>query len=363
MALHPPVLLRDRPRRGIWLLTAALCVSALVGCSQRRTSFRPVFMSPRFRANRPVLMPNDCPSGNCGSSSTTVIPGGTTIESGTISSPSDSSVVPSPSLDSGFPSLEAPTSSSDSGFPRLDEPVSPASNSPPRPNVTPSEPPLELTPAQEGTPSAEPGPRLDPEKGAVRTSPSSTRSGRRSLFGGRPREASLREKLRPFVNDPEDLFSPPKADRPWKYVVIHHSAQPTGGLDAIDHEHRKVLGWQGCGYHFVIGNGTGSPDGQIEVAQRWSNQQHGVHCRDGKDSEVNEYGIGICLVGDLDASPPSERQIEATRFLVDYLTERYRVTSNHVGTHASLANSPTACPGKHFPTQAVLGSRDTARRQ
>lgn len=269
-------------------------------------------------------------------------------------------IVPSPApslLDSVTPPLDAPLS------PRIDEPVSPAGMSPPRPNAVPDEPTLELTPANEA-PTAAPGPSssLTPNRGASRKTPSTTQgTGRRNLFG-RPREASLRERLRPFVNDPDDLFTPPKADRPWKYVVMHHSSHASGGLNEIDREHRKVLGWEGCGYHFVIGNGTGSPDGQVEVAQRWSNQKHGVHCRDGKTSEVNEYGIGICLVGDLDNAGPTPRQIEAAKALVDYLGDRYQIADDRIGTHTTLAASPTACPGKHFPTQAIMGSRNYAQR-
>ena len=101
----------------------------------------------------------------------------------------------------------------------------------------------------------------------------------------------------------------------------------------------------------MIGNGTGSPDGQIEVAQRWTNQKHGVHCRNGKNPDVNEYGIGICLVGDLDKAPPTPRQIAAARALVAYLGDRYHIPADHIDTHAHLASSPTACPGKHFPSQ------------
>jgi N-acetyl-anhydromuramyl-L-alanine amidase AmpD len=186
-------------------------------------------------------------------------------------------------------------------------------------------------------------------------------NGRRGLLG-RPRQASLRERLRPFVNDPEDLFTPPKADRPWKYIVLHHSAHATGGYDEIDREHRKVLGWDGCGYHFVIGNGTGSPDGQVEVAQRWSSQKHGVHCRDAKSSEVNEYGIGICLVGDLDNAAPTPRQVAATQALVAYLGDHYNIPAERIDTHAALASSRTACPGKYFPAQAILGPRNYAQR-
>lgn len=355
MVLHSPASFALRPRRGILFLAVAMFASAaLVGCSHRRSSMRPVFVSPRVRASRPVLVPNNCPTGDCGG--TTIQPSRTTIDTGPgpISIPSDA---PS-TLESVTPSLEAPST------PQYDDSANPASISPPRPNAVPGdEPPLELNPANEA-PRAEPGPSSSmlPNRGGPRVTPSTTQGMKRRSLYGRPREASLREKLRPFVNDPEDLFTPPKADRPWKYVVLHHSAHATGGLDEIDHEHRKVLGWEGCGYHFVIGNGTGSPDGKIEVAQRWSNQKNGVHCSDGKTSEVNEYGVGICLVGDLDAAAPTPRQIESAKALIDYLGDRYQIPAERIGTHSALAVAPTACPGKHFPTQAIMGSRNYAQR-
>jgi N-acetyl-anhydromuramyl-L-alanine amidase AmpD len=176
------------------------------------------------------------------------------------------------------------------------------------------------------------------------------------------RQATLREGVRPFVNDPDTLFQPPKADRPWRYIVLHHSASPTGGYDSIDQEHRKRLGWQGCGYHFVIGNGSESPDGQIEVARRWTDQKNGVHCRDARNPDVNEYGIGICLVGDLESSPPTARQVAAARALVAYLGARYQIATDHTETHAHLAASSTSCPGRLFPTQAILGARGLALR-
>ena len=123
-----------------------------------------------------------------------------------------------------------------------------------------------------------------------------------------------------------------------------------------------MLGWEGCGYHFVIGNGTDSPDGKIEVAQRWSNQKNGVHCRNGKNPDVNEYGIGICLVGDLDDSPPTPRQVAAARALVAYLGDRYAISADRIETHAHLANGPTACPGKLFPSAAIFGTESVTLR-
>lgn len=208
---------------------------------------------------------------------------------------------------------------------------------------------------QERLPSAAPAPK-DPGVGAIVPGTSLKSINGRRNAPGRLRSAALTDRLTPYVNDPADLFSPPKADRPWKYVVLHHSASTTGGYDSIDREHRERLGWQGCGYHFVIGNGSETPDGRIEVARRWTDQKHGVHCRDGKHPDMNEYGIGICLVGDLEKAPPTERQIAAAQVLVAYLRSRYKIAADHTETHSHLAAAPTSCPGRLFPSQQILGS-------
>jgi hypothetical protein len=240
--------------------------------------------------------------------------------------------------------------------PDRDASANPASTSPPRPSSAGEEPPY-LKPNDPPTKgSTSKPPALDGP-----SSPSSQRTPTREVTG-RIRQTGLRQSVRQYVNDPDDLFSPPKADRPWKYVVLHHSAKSSGNYEQIDREHRKVLGWDGCGYHFMIGNGNGSPDGQIEVARRWSEQKNGVHCRNGKTPEVNEYGIGICLIGDIDDAPPTAKQIAAARALVAYLSERYQIPQARVETHAHLANSPTVCPGKYFPSEQILASAVTVQR-
>jgi N-acetyl-anhydromuramyl-L-alanine amidase AmpD len=178
----------------------------------------------------------------------------------------------------------------------------------------------------------------------------------------RVRRTSYQERLVPFLGKSggSELFFPDRADRPWKYIVLHHSANSSGNYDQIDAEHRKVLGYDGCGYHFVIGNGTGSGDGEIEISRRWVTQKHGVHCRNAKNAQIDEYGIGICLVGDLDREPPTPRQIAAAKALVAYLSARYRVSESRVETHSHLAATPTVCPGKYFPVEAFRSSSTAA---
>jgi hypothetical protein len=179
---------------------------------------------------------------------------------------------------------------------------------------------------------------------------------------GRVKKISARDRLQPFLSAEanDDLFYPNKADRPWQFVVLHHSANPEGNYDQIDGEHRKILGYDGCGYHFVIGNGTGSEDGQIEVSQRWVNQKHGVHCRNAKNAQADEYGIGICLVGDLDKEPPTPRQLAAARALISYLQSRYAIEQRNVETHSHLAAKPTVCPGRYFSTDDLLSTSPKA---
>src|SRR5438093_11294418 len=73
-------------------------------------------------------------------------------------------------------------------------------------------------------------------------------------------------------------WAPRVAPRAWRWIVIHHSASESGSMAVFDKEHR-AKGWDGVGYHFVIGNGTNSRDGQIEVTPRWPIQKWGAHAK------------------------------------------------------------------------------------
>ena len=44
------------------------------------------------------------------------------------------------------------------------------------------------------------------------------------------------------------------APRPWKWIVVHHSASPAGSASKFDIEHR-AKGWDELGYDFVIAQG------------------------------------------------------------------------------------------------------------
>ena len=147
---------------------------------------------------------------------------------------------------------------------------------------------------------------------------------------------------------PRSWYPPSSVEKNWTAIIIHHSATETGNMAVFDKQH-KSLGWDGVGYDFVIGNGTDSGDGQVEVTFRWRQQITGAHCKT-PDNWANEDGIGICLVGNFNDSLPSQRQMQSLVKLTDFLQKRYRIPQSQIFGHGETRGAHiTDCPGKLFP--------------
>ena len=141
----------------------------------------------------------------------------------------------------------------------------------------------------------------------------------------------------------------------WRSIVVHHSATRSGNAAEFDRYHRSQ-GWDELGYHFVIGNGHGSPDGKIEIGSRWHKQKHGAHCKT-VGNYYNEHGIGICLVGDFTKSRPTAHQLASLQRLVRFLRGEADIALSEVTTHGRVTRR-TACPGRHF---SLAGLRRAVR--
>jgi hypothetical protein len=140
-------------------------------------------------------------------------------------------------------------------------------------------------------------------------------------------------------------WTPRVKPRDWQWIVVHHSATPSGDAAHFDRMH-KDKGWDELGYHFVIGNGTDSGDGQIEVGPRWPIQKHGAHAKT-PDQRYNNYGIGICLVGNFDLDRPTAKQMQSLARLTAYLMKTYSIRPDHVLGHRDTGRA-TDCPGEHM---------------
>jgi len=107
----------------------------------------------------------------------------------------------------------------------------------------------------------------------------------------------------------------------------------------------------GLAYHFVIGNGTSTRNGQIEIGDRWVRQMRGGHVH---SDYMNNIGLGICLVGDFNRDQPTRAQLEACEELIRYLRTRCGKADGAemaVRPHREV-NPPrwaTDCPGNVFP--------------
>ncbi len=143
----------------------------------------------------------------------------------------------------------------------------------------------------------------------------------------------------------------PAPAREWEYIVIHHSATESGSA-ALFHVHHQARGMvNGLAYHFVIDNGTaGTRDGFIETGERWVKQLHGGHCR---QQEINERGIGVCLVGDFTRRQPTPKQMDSLILLVRGLQEQFQVAHGNIVGHGQVLGEFSECPGQSFPWEEL----------
>lgn len=136
----------------------------------------------------------------------------------------------------------------------------------------------------------------------------------------------------------------------WKYIIVHNSGTRQGNARIFDNYHRRVRKMEnGLAYHFVIGNGASSGNGQIEIGPRWTRQINGGHVA---SNYLNDISIGICLVGDLNRDLPTKAQLEALDELCTYLRGRVGKVKGKaaiVKGHKEINPKPTDCPGDRFP--------------
>ena len=135
----------------------------------------------------------------------------------------------------------------------------------------------------------------------------------------------------------------------WKGIVIHHSGSAVGSAESVTRQHQD-MGLRGLGYHFVVTNGKGGPNGQIAVGYRWTDQLPGAHTTGVDADRYNREYLGICLVGDGDRRPFTDAQLGALADLVSELAKACQIPADHVMMSRDI--SPSAGPGRLFPEAA-----------
>jgi hypothetical protein len=159
---------------------------------------------------------------------------------------------------------------------------------------------------------------------------------------------------------PRDWLPPSEVEKDWTAIVLHHSGTENGNARIFDRWHREGRHWDGIGYDFVIGNGTNSGDGEIEVTFRWREQIPGAHTGGTPGNWANEDAVGICLVGNFNDMMPTARQMRSLARLVRFLQRRYGISASRIYGHGTTPGARrTDCPGRNFRMdrlKAMLGS-------
>ena len=143
----------------------------------------------------------------------------------------------------------------------------------------------------------------------------------------------------------------PVASRRWRYIVVHNSGTRQGNAKAFDYYHRYVRKMQnGLAYHFVIGNGTSTGDGQIEIGDRWRRQINGGHVH---SDFLNNIALGLCLVGDFNRDVPTKNQLGACEELIRYLRQRVGKIDSQVGHRKTAPRNQPAPLAYRLPRRPL----------
>lgn len=253
------------------------------------------------------------------------------------------------------------------------KPTPPEEEQTPQPVGKPEKKPPEPTPepaAPKPTPSAKPQSTPNPTPPTIAAPIIVQKSGleeesgfeapppapeRRFWFFGGPKYKYLNGSVRAEIDRPK------VKKHLWRYIIVHNSGTKQGNAKVFEYYHRNTRKMpNGLAYHFVIGNGTSSGDGQIEIGNRWKRQINGGHVH---SDYLNSIAIGICLVGDYNRSKPTKAQLESLEELVRYLRKRVGKTDGKaaiVKPHREV-NPPrwaTDCPGDKFPYSWLEGEFD-----
>ncbi len=148
-----------------------------------------------------------------------------------------------------------------------------------------------------------------------------------------------------------DTPIPLRAGR-WNSIYIHQSRTPGGSTATL------AGSKAGLADHFVICNGKGGADGEVQISQRWT-QQSPAGVTAGLD-RIEEDCISICLIGDLNHGQPTAAQQQRLSELVSTLQKSLRISSNNL---ILIPDAPdSAGVGRSFPMAAFQSRLERSSR-
>jgi hypothetical protein len=131
----------------------------------------------------------------------------------------------------------------------------------------------------------------------------------------------------------------------WSHIYIRHSRTTSGNASTVG-------GPGGLGDHFLIGNGDGTLDGEIQIGHRWNMQESALPPAGARS--IDPACVSICLVGDFDRTTPTPTQLRRLSQLVSTLQYRLDIPRDRV-ILLDVPESPAGI-GRYFPSTAMHAS-------
>jgi N-acetylmuramoyl-L-alanine amidase len=65
----------------------------------------------------------------------------------------------------------------------------------------------------------------------------------------------------------------------------------------------------------------------------------------------NKHALGICLVGNFNATTPSQKQMDSLKELILFLKSKFGIMNKNILLHKEA--KATECPGANFPMEQL----------
>ncbi len=111
----------------------------------------------------------------------------------------------------------------------------------------------------------------------------------------------------------------------WNRIQVYYSGTKSGNIQLALLAGRAAPEDINC--HFVICNGLGGGDGQIQRTEKWERQWPVNYEPPGKEPQITNGGqtIYICVIADGKSAHPTDLQIKRTEALVNGLCRRFDI--------------------------------------
>ena len=121
-------------------------------------------------------------------------------------------------------------------------------------------------------------------------------------------------------------FQASQARNRWNCIEIYYSNTKAGNIEQLA-SLNGLAGPEDINCHFVICNGLGGNDGQIQPTEKWQRQWSIIP---GKTWYGNGQTIRICIIADGKSSAPTNFQVKRVEELVEELCRRFDIQAQHI---------------------------------